>query len=49
MIKSNFWGKMIYIMVSGQLPQREIAPWSRLKFGLGLALEPYVMIGLEQK
>ena len=49
MIKSNFWGKMIYIMVSGQLPPWEIAPWSRLKFGLGLALEPYVMIGLEQK
>ena len=43
MIKSNFGGKMIYIMVSGQLPPREIAPWSRLK------LEPYVMIGLEQK
>ena len=31
MIKSNFWGKMIYIMVSGQLPPREIAPLVKVK------------------
>ena len=49
MIIANFWGKMIYVMVSGQLPPRKIAPWSRLKFGLGLALESYVMTGLEQE
>ena len=49
MIIANFWGKMIYLTVSGQLPPRKIAPWSRLKFGLGLALESYVMTGLEQE
>ena len=33
----------MYKLLSGQLPQRKIAPWLGLEFGLGLGLEKAVV------
>ena len=38
----------MYKLLSGQLPQRKIAPWLGLEFGLGLGLEKAVVSELYQ-